>query len=185
MLKGLEVTEIMLSYAKENNEVFRFDSNYFRKQYLVEEETIRSRKFSTLKTLGIDIKSFGAYSLNNDVQYLNRGIPFLRGVNMKTGRISFDNMIYIDKIANSLLWKSEIKPEMVLLSMSGTIGGVAIASKDWNYPINSNQDIAKIDTKGNINSYFLYAFLLSKVGQNYLRREARGSVQQHVFLSSN
>jgi restriction endonuclease S subunit len=182
-LEGLEVSEIMLSYARKNNEVFRFDSNYFQKKYLIEEETIRSKKFSTLKRLKIDIKSFGAYSLNNDVQYLNEGIPFIRGVNMKKGRISFNDMIYIDATANSLLWKSEIKPEMVLLSMSGTIGDVAIASKTWNYPINSNQDIAKIDTKGNINPYFLYAFLLSKFGQNYLRREARGSVQQHVFLS--
>ena len=67
--------------------------------------------------------------------------------------------------------------------MSGTIGDVALASKKWKYPINSNQDIAKIETKGKINPYFLYAFLISKYGQNYLRREARGSVQQHVFLS--
>jgi len=29
----------------------------------------------------------------------------------------------------------------------------------------------------------LYAFLLTEFGQNYLKREARGSVQQHVFLS--
>lgn len=82
-----------------------------------------------------------------------------------------------------MLWKSEVKPEMILLSMSGTIGDVAIASKNWNYPINSNQDIAKINTQGKINAYFLYAFLMSKFGQNYLKREARGSVQQHVFLS--
>ena len=34
-----------------------------------------------------------------------------------------------------------------------------------------------------INPYYLYVFLLSKFGQNYLKREARGSVQQHVFLS--
>lgn len=49
--------------------------------------------------------------------------------------------------------------------------------------MNSNQDIAKIETKGDVNPYFLYAFLASKFGQNFLKREARGSVQQHVFLS--
>jgi len=102
---------------------------------------------------------------------------------MKKGRISFSDMIFIDERANSLLWKSEVKPEMILLSMSGTIGDVAIASKSWSYPMNSNQDIAKIETKGKINAYFLYSFLMSKFGQNYLKREARGSVQQHVFLS--
>ncbi|WP_142386523.1 restriction endonuclease subunit S [Bacillus sp. Marseille-P3661] len=102
---------------------------------------------------------------------------------MKKGRVSFTDMIYIDENANSLLWKSEVKPGMILLSMSGTIGDVALASDRWQYPINSNQDIAKIDTKGQINPYYLYAFLMSEFGQNYLKRETRGSVQQHVFLS--
>ena len=71
----------------------------------------------------------------------------------------------------------------VLLSMSGTIGEVAIATDNWSYPINSNQDIAKIDTSGSVNPFVLYAYLISRYGQNYLQREARGSVQQHVFLS--
>lgn len=133
--------------------------------------------------MGASLLSFGAYSLNNSVTYIESGVPFIRGVNMKQGRISFSDMTYISEEAHKLLWKSEVKPEMILLSMSGTIGEVAIASKNWNYPINSNQDIAKIDTKGRINPYYLYTFLLSKFGQDYLLREARGSVQQHVFLS--
>lgn len=166
-----------------NNEVFRFDSTYFQKQYLHEEKVIRQKSSNTLTALGVELRSFGAYSLNNEVSYQESGVPFIRGVNMKQGRVSFSDLIYINPEANSLLWKSEVKPEMVLLSMSGTVGDVAIASKHWKYPVNSNQDIAKIDTRGKINPYYLYTFLLTRYGQNYLRREARGSVQQHVFLS--
>lgn len=173
----------MLSYAFRNNESFRFDSNYFQKKYLSGEKVIRGKKSVTLTAAGVELRSFGAYSLNNEVVYANSGIPFIRGVNMKKGRVSFSSLIYINESAHSLLWKSEIKPEMVMLSMSGTVGDVAIASKNWNYPINSNQDIAKIDTKGRVNPYLLYVFLLSRFGQDYLAREARGSVQQHVFLS--
>lgn len=183
LLEGLEASEVLLSYALRNNEVFRFDSNYFQKQFLKEEKAIRGKSSKTLAELGVDLRSFGAYSLNNEVRYLEQGVPFIRGVNMKNGRILFSDLIYISEEANALLWKSEVKPGMVLLSMSGTIGDVAIASKSWKYPINSNQDIAKIETNGNINPYFLYVFLLTKFGQNYLKREARGSVQQHVFLS--
>ncbi|MBS4720262.1 restriction endonuclease subunit S [Aeromonas caviae] len=133
--------------------------------------------------LGAQVKSFGAYSLNNEVAYLESGIPFIRGVNMKNGRVNFTDMQFISSEAHALLWKSEVKEGMILLSMSGTIGDVAIATPNWIYPINSNQDIAKIDTKGTINPYILYTFLISRYGQNYLQREARGSVQQHVFLS--
>ncbi len=181
-MEGLEISVVNLSYVR-LNDVFRNDSIYFLKQFLREERIIRDLKFNTLKNLNVEIKSFGAYSLNNDVEYVEKGIPFIRGVNMKNGRIQFDDMIFITEKANQLLWKSEVKPEMILLSMSGTIGEVAIASKNWKYPVNSNQDIAKIDTNGFINPYYLYTFLMSKFGQNYLKREARGSVQQHVFLS--
>ena len=183
MLEGLEISEVWLSYALCNNEIFRFDSNYFQKKFIKEEKVIRDKGSKTLAKIGVVLRSFGAYSLNNDVHYLEQGIPFIRGVNMKKRRVLFRDLIYISEDAHALLWKSEVKPETVLLSMSGTVGDVAIASKSWKYPINSNQDIAKIDTNGNINPYFLYVFLLTEFGQNYLKREARGSVQQHVFLS--
>ncbi|MCP4109303.1 MAG: N-6 DNA methylase [Desulfobacteraceae bacterium] len=183
LLEELEASEVLLSYILTNNEIFRFDSNYFQKEFLKDEYLIRNKRYDKLKNLSTDIKSFGAYSLNNQVEYTEEGIPFIRGVDMKNGTVNFDNIIYINEMAHKLLWKSEIKPEMVLLSMSGTIGDVAIASKNWKYPVNSSQDIAKIDTNWLINPYFLYSFLLSKFGQNYLKREARGSVQQHVFLS--
>lgn len=183
MLEGLEVCEVNFSYARSNNDIFRIDSNYFQKQFLKEEIAINARGGQTLQKLGVQLRSFGAYSLNNNVDYLDTGVPFIRGVNMKKGRVNFDDLTYISEEAHALLWKSEITPETVLLSMSGTVGDVALASKSWKYPVNSNQDIAKIDTKGQLNPYALYAFLLSRFGQNYLKREARGSVQQHVFLS--
>ncbi|WP_104809501.1 restriction endonuclease subunit S [Polaribacter filamentus] len=173
----------MFQYVKDSSDIFRFDSTFFKRVYLNDENLIRNKNYKTLIELENSILSFGAYSLNNHVTYLEEGIPFIRGINMKNGRIDFSNTIYIDKQANDLLWKSEVKPSTVLLSMSGTIGDVAIASKNWKYPINSNQDIAKIHPNKNISSYYLYVFLLTKYGQNYLKREQRGSVQQHVFLS--
>lgn len=182
-MEGLEIAEVSFSYALANNEVFRFDSNYFQKEYLNEERILRRKGGVRICEAGAQVKSFGAYSLNNAVEYLDSGIPFIRGVNMKKGRVNFSDMQFISKEAHELLWKSEVKEGMVLLSMSGTIGDVAIATLKWTYPVNSNQDIAKIDTQGRINPFILYAFLMSRYGQNYLQREARGSVQQHVFLS--
>lgn len=181
MLEGLEVSEVNYSYVVENN-ILRLDSNYFSKEFLNDELLISSTKYSKLKSLTSSILSFGAYSLNNEVEYLDKGVPFVRGVNLKNGRIDLNDVIYISNDTHKLLWKSEVVPSTVLLSMSGTIGDVAIASKNLNYPLNSNQDIAKIVPK-EISSEYLYLFLISKFGQNFLKREARGSVQQHVYLS--
>ena len=159
------------------------DSNYFQKIFLKQEQSISKAKSKTLAELDCDLKSFGAYSLNNHVEYLDDGVPFIRGINLKKGRITFNDVIYISNEAHKLLWKSEVRPKTILLSMSGTIGDVAIASESLKYPINSNQDVAKIYCSEQLNPYYLYTFLRSYFGQNYLIREARGSVQQHVFLS--
>jgi hypothetical protein len=165
-LEGLEISEVNFSYVRGSNDIFRIDSNYFQKKFLKEESVITARGGQTLQKLGVQLRSFGAYSLNNSVDYLDAGVPFIRGVNMKKGRVNFDDLIYISNEAHSLLWKSEITPETVLLSMSGTVGDVALASKIWEYPVNSNQDIAKIDTKGLLNPYALYALARSRLKCN-------------------
>lgn len=183
LLKGLEITEVKWSYVKSQSDVVRFDSYYYSKEFLSDEDIIAHQSNKSLKELNADLLSFGAYSLNNFVEYKDSGIPFIRGVNMKDGVLDFSDTLYIDETAHKLLWKSEVKPNTILLSMSGTIGDVAIAMPDYKYPMNSNQDIAKITLKDGLNPFYLYAFLRSKYGQNFLKREARGSVQQHVFLS--
>lgn len=172
----------MLSYVKQID-IFRLDSFFYLKRFLFAENNINKLQTDCLHNLCSSILSFGAYSLNNYVNYKSEGIPFIRGVNMKNGVLDFSDVIYIDECAHKLLWKSEVKPETILLSMSGTIGDVAIAMPYYQYPMNSNQDIAKLRVNKRINVYYLYVFLLSKYGQDYLIREARGSVQQHVFLS--
>jgi len=67
--------------------------------------------------------------------------------------------------------------------MTGSIGEVAIAPKNWIYPVNSNQAIAKVVANNKINPYFLYVFLMCRFGKNQLIREARGSVQLNIFPS--
>jgi len=183
LLERLEISVVSQGAVKNNNLDFRIDSEFFLKEFIRADSLVAQKKHKKLKDFKVSLLSFGAYSLNNFIEYKEEGIPFIRCVNMKNGKVDFSSMLYIDAQAHKILHKSEVKPETVLLSMSGSIGNVALASRKWKYPINSNQDIAKIHTNGNLNPYFLYAFLLGKFGQNYLKREARGSVQQHVFLS--
>lgn len=182
-MDGLECSEVSFGYIKGLSEILRLDSYYYAKEFIKDENLLNEISNKKIKEIGATIRSFGAYSLNNEVVYQNDGVPFIRGVNMKNGLVDFHNLLYISPSANKLLWKSEVFPNTILLSMSGSLGDVAIARENWQYPINSNQDIAKIEFGDNINPYYIYTFLKSRYGQNYIRREARGSVQQHVFLS--
>ena len=125
--------------------------------------------------------SFGAYALTNDFEYRETGIPFLRCQDVKNGFVTFGDCLYIDDEAHKLLHKSSVTPETVLLTMSGSVGNAAVALPNWGYPINSNQDIAKIRAR-DVDPYYLAAFLSSRYGQLQMERLPVGSVQQHIFL---
>ena len=182
LLNGLEVTEIKLSEMLLDNEEFRYDSDFFQKTYLQSYKRLKELNSDYLDNLSAEIKSFGAYSLTNQVSYLESGVPFIRCVNIKNGAIDFSNVLFINREAHKLLWKSEVKPGMVLLTMSGSIGSCAVAMDTWEYPMNSNQDVAKISLQKGVNPYFVSAFLNTKYGQQQINRFSVGSVQQHIFL---
>ena len=160
----------------------RLDAEYYRSIFLETEKQLKRGNWDYLENLVESIKSFGAYSLCNQIEYRGSGIPFLRAKDIKAGLIDFSDVLYINSNTNKLLWKSEIKPETVLLTMSGTVGNSSIATKKINYPINSSQDIAKIITNQRLNPYYLSIFFQSSYGKKQISRLPIGSVQQHIFL---
>ena len=106
LLEGQEISEVKFSYVKQSCEVFRLDSFYYSKEFLYDEYQIDNINRKSLRDLSSSILSFGAYSLNNFVEYRNSGIPFIRGVNLKNGILDFNDVIFIDEGAHKLLWKS-------------------------------------------------------------------------------
>ena len=182
-MDGLECSEVAFSYVQKSNDIFRFDSSFFQKKYLLHEEKLLSFPHTTVGKIGAEVKSFGAYSLNNEVEYVPNGVPFLRCLNIKDGFINHANLLFITPEAHKLLWKSEVLPDTFLMTMSGTIGNVAIADDSLKYPVNSNQDIAKIQFNSKYSNCVALGFFMSHYGLYQIEREARGSVQQHVFLS--
>jgi hypothetical protein len=182
LLKGLGISVLPLSKVKEDNPVFRIDSGYYDREALEAESTIKKQRWCQLSAVASRVESFGAYALTNLFTYVDDGIPFLRCLNIRNGFTDFSDVLYITPKTNKLLIKSEVKPGMVLLTMSGSVGNATVALPEWRYPINSNQDLAKITTKPDCNPYYLAAFLNSRFGQIQMRRLPVGSVQQHILL---
>lgn len=173
---------VALSEVLDGNPLARIDSSYFGKAGLQAEVTLRARPHASIADLSSSVLSFGAYALTNQIAYQEDGIPFLRCADLKQGFVSFGDVLHIDEAGHKLLHKSEVRPETVLLTMSGSVGQSAVALPEWRYPLNSNQDIAKIRTKG-VNPYYLAAFLGGRFGKAQMERLPVGSVQQHIFLS--
>lgn len=160
----------------------RIDAEYFKPEYLKNQELISRKSYKSLDDASSDIKSYGAYSLTNQISYEESGIPYIRCTDVKSGFVDFSQVLFVDEKSNELLWKSEVKKDMVLLCMSGTVGNSAVAVDDWQYPVNSNQDVAKIVLKRDYNPYYVSAFFNCKYGRSQVLRLPIGSVQQHVFI---
>jgi restriction endonuclease S subunit len=160
----------------------RIDPEYYRPMHLKMEEMLMATRPKKLKDVASKIISFGAYSLTNQVVYQETGIPFLRCIDIKNGHIDLSNVLFIDAKAHELLHKSEVSPNQVLLTMSGSVGNAAVASTHLPHPVNSNQDIAKITLNRDIDPYYVVVFLNSKYGKFQTLRSTVGSIQQHLFL---
>ena len=167
---------------KELGEGTRLDAEYYQPDYLRVDKLLRSLDYLPLAEATEYIKSFGAYALCNQVVLVDKGIPFLRCTDIRDGIVDFAQAYQIDEPTHKILSKSEVKPNMVLLTMSGTVGNSAFADPKWNYPINSNQDIAKIKTNDKIDARYLTVFFNSVYGKNQTARLPVGSVQQHIFI---
>lgn len=181
LLEGLEASVLTLSMAKTGNPTRRIDSGYFSRAALAADAMVAMRHPQPIGALAPGVRSFGAYALTNEFEYQDAGVPFLRGTNYTGDFMDFANVLHISLQAHQLLHKSEVLPGMVLLSMSGSVGSVAVALESWDYPINSNQDIAKITPSG-VSPFYLAAFLSSGFGKTQIKRLPVGSVQQHIFL---
>ncbi|MCA3740270.1 hypothetical protein [Phenylobacterium sp.] len=180
-MEGLEVSILPLSEVKKDNRDLRLDSRYFSRAALAADALVAARTPQPISQLASDVRSFGAYALTNEFEYQDEGVPFLRGTNYVGDFINFTDVLRISPEAHGLLHKSEVLPGMVLLSMSGSVGSVAVALDSWEYPINSNQDIAKIVPSG-VDPFYLASYLSSSFGEAQIERLPVGSVQQHIFL---
>lgn len=160
----------------------RIDAEYYRPAFIRLDHILSGKKPLTISEISQTLRSFGAYSLMNQVFYQETGIPFLRGVDIKEGYADFSNVIYIDETSHRLLWKSEVIEGQVLLAMSGSVGNATVARPTWKYPVNSSQDLAKITLKPGYDPYYVATFLNSKYGRFQTERLPVGSIQQHVFL---
>jgi hypothetical protein len=160
----------------------RLDAEYYKREFLEVETILRRSNCKALDDVSKSIKSFGAYALCNEMVLVEKGIPFIRCTDIKDGFVDFSEVLYIDEATHRLLSKSAITPHMVMLTMSGTVGNSALADPAWKYPINSNQDIAKIEANELLNPYYLTIFLNGKYGKSQTKRLPIGSIQQHIFI---
>jgi len=180
-LEGLEAVVINYSVCSSIID-FRIDANTFKKEYIKSDRLINSKPNHTVEELSTSVQNFGAYSLCNLINFTDSGIPFLMTQNIRHNYIDWNIDKYVDDESHALLYKSHCKKGQVLVTMAGEyLGRVAVYDR---YKVcSSNQAIAKVTLKPNLNPYIVSTFLNSKHGQNQINRFKTITGQPNINMS--
>ena len=168
----------MLSEVLEDNKSFRFDSEYFKKEYLALQKQIYNYPHEQL----------GAFSKVTDgehgsVVFQENGVKYLTAENIKKGIVDISNIRYVTKEVDERNKRASVKVGDILISIKGTLGEVAIA-EPWLLPANMNRDVAIIKNKykNDFLDGYIVLFLMSKIGNKLSERLGSGGVQQMITL---
>ncbi len=179
LMDELEVSSVKLSLVLNDNDSFRFDSEYFQKIHLKTSNLLK--KFAVVKVSEIAKVSDGDHSKFPDNQ--KQEVKYLQAKDIKNYFLEEDNPVYISRdyfLKNS---RSHIEGENILLSIMGTVGDITITPKDFE-PCLSNRALAIIKNIKLIDPYFLFAYLITNQTTVLIDRLKNGGVQERVNLDA-
>ena len=96
--------------------------------------------------------------------YAEKGRPFIRIQNLRNGKLSTDDLIFVNAPDNAESRRTLVSGGDVLISITADLGRVAVVPPDLHGGANINQHIALLRPKG-INSFYLASYLASDGGK--------------------
>lgn len=179
LLEGLEVSIVCYSQIMNQTLSERIDAEFFKKIYLSQDKEISLKGYTKLKSIvnKIDVGFVGEMTK----YYSEDGIILLQTKNINSFFINLKSTVRIISGFSKQLKKSQIRANNILIARSGSFGKAAIYLED---EIINSSDIIIIEANNHfVDSYFLTAYLNSKVGVSQMIRFASGGLQGHVNLT--
>ena len=144
-----------MSEVLNNNDSQRIDSEYFKKVFLKNSQTLLLDKSFT----ELNIKVCGGKRLPLGADFSDSGTPYIRAEDIKSGFVNYYNSPTVSDDIFQMLKKYVIENNDVAITIVGnSIGDVAI-SKNNNTTCLLTENCAKIITTDKISAGYLYAFL--------------------------
>lgn len=172
------MSEVLLSEVKNENKSFRFDSEYFKKEYLIDDIILHKYRIFKLGELSFITDGQHGYHEIDE----NSNIHMLTAKNAKTWFANLEGAEPLAKWVDDKNKRSSLQDKDIILSTRGTVGCCALVVQEI-LPANIDQDIARIKLETNdFKPEFLIAYLNSKFGYDWMIRNQTGMVQQGLSL---
>jgi restriction endonuclease S subunit len=159
----------------------RFDSEFFRPEYLEIEEKLNN--FNTISLRGASLLITNGHT----PRYANLttgNIKFLTAEHVKDLEIENENTKYIKKEPHTTkLKRTIIKKNDILTTIKGRIGNFATVPFETKNIFNINQDLGRIVLKKEYNPYYFSVFLNSKYGKLQTKKHSTGQINPFLALN--
>ena len=164
----------------------RFDVYYWQYEFRALDEKLDNCAFDVVPLESLIIKKQGVKDgpggwLINKSEYVEDGIPMLRGVNVLEGRVDLANTVYITEEKHEQLAASEALSGDILITMRGTFGRAAILPESIP-KANMNAALCRIRLEDPSLSEYLMWYLNSDIAYKQFKRHGTKAVQDDLNL---
>lgn len=126
----------------------------------------------------------GKTPLGGEAVYTKKGVLFIRSQNVNNDKLELDNSIFIPESVNNQMKNSIVKPNDILLNITGaSLGRSCVAPNDFEIG-NVNQHVCIIRLEKQYNPRFLQPLFSSKKGQIIFTSLQTGSGREGLNFES-
>lgn len=134
-------------------------------------------EYKPLRELTSKIGS-GSTPKGGEKAYPRTGIPFIRSMNVRMCRFTWEGIAYIDEATHNAMKSTQVQPNDVLLNITGaSIGRVTCAPADLKEG-NVNQHVAIIRPLPGLNPHYLMYWLAHPHVQSLINNQQKGFSRQ-------
>ena len=184
-MDGLEITIFNRKKISKDNEEFRLDAEYYKKEYIdIYNKLENSYKLADITNMS-DLSTNGSFATVKKIMSNNEPkiIPFIRSGNCGDAFINLNDLEHISKLSHSKLPKSTTKLYDVIMARKGKIGGASIITKnEVNFNCSENVIKLTIKDKSKFDPYYFTVYFNSKYGLKQIERLSTGNVQPWVSI---
>jgi len=165
-------------------ETERLEAQYYKPKFVRAIEKIKCKNGIVLENLIFEVKDGpGGWGISTS-EYVDSGVPMLRGINIKDGLITLDGCVYITEEKQNELTRSKVLKNDVLLAVRGSSGVGKSAVYSLEQRANMNAALVKITVNETyLDAYYLSCFFNCTYGRLQMERIANGVNQQNTNLS--
>lgn len=184
-MEGLEITIINKQAIFVDNEEFRIDADYYKKEYLNIYSLIKDSPILGELTKMSDLSTNGSFATVAAIKNDNypKIVPFIRSGNVGDTFINKSELEFISKEAHLQLPKSTTHLNDIMMARKGKIGGASIITKN-EVDFNCSENVIKltIKDKTKLNPFYFTSYFNSKFGLKQIERLSTGNVQPWVSI---